>query len=188
MEKQVAESEVLPPIDPIAVRTALNEITTSWKKTTEAIMNTAAVLLKHRRSPYWTTIEEELDKKNIIKISVQKFLISIAQNTALMDENIRHSLPPHYNTLYHVSRIRGDKIKKLVLDGTINPSTLLQEARDLAEQYNPKSKPGSSKILNKSITATIKLKFPKGQGSKSQINEIVKLLKAKFPGVSVISK
>ena len=83
MGKVATVNEILPPLDIKSVEAALSDITTSWRKTTEAILNTADTLYKYQSSQDWAVISEELDKRNIIKISVQKFLVGIAQNPTL---------------------------------------------------------------------------------------------------------
>ena len=188
MGKVTTVNDILPPVDKKTVAAALSDITTSWRKTTEAILNTADTLYKYQNSQDWSVISEELDKRNIIKISVQKFLIGIAQNPTLMDSGIRDSLPPHYNTLYHMSRIDGDKLRTLLKKGTINPSTLLEDVRKLADKFSPKKKQNSHKVTGQLVSATIRLDFPKGQGSKRQINGIVKLLEENYPEVNIVLK
>ena len=188
MGKVATVNEILPPVDMKSVEAALSDITTSWRKTTDAILNTADTLYKYQSSQDWAVISEELDKRNIIKISVQKFLVGIAQNPTLMDSGLRDSLPPHYNTLYHMSRIDGDKLRTLLKKGTINPSTLLEDVRKLADKFSPKKKQNSSKVTSQLVSATIRIDFPEGQGSKRQINGIVKLLEENYPEVNVVLK
>ena len=188
MGKVATVNEILPPVDMKSVEAALSDITTSWRKTTEAILNTADTLFRYQSSQDWSVISAELDKRNIIKISVQKFLVGIAQNPTLMDSGLRDSLPPHYNTLYHMSRIDGVKLRSLLKQGTINPSTLLEDVRKLADMFSPKKKPSSSKVVNQLVSANIRIDFPEGQGSKRQINGIVKLLEENYPEVNVVLK
>jgi len=181
-------NEILPPVDMKSVEAALSDITTSWRKTTEAILNTADTLYKYQSSQDWYVISAELDRREIIKISVQKYLVAIGQNKTLMDSGLRDSLPPHYNTLYHMSRIDGDKLRTLLKKGIINSSTLLEDVRKLADKFSPKKKQNSSKVTSQLVSATIRIDFPEGQGSKRQINGIVKLLEENYPEVNVVLK
>jgi len=185
MGKVATVNEILPPVDMKSVEAALSDITTSWRKTTEAILNTADTLYKYQSSEDWAVISEELDRRNIIKISVQKFLVGIAQNPTLMDSSVRESLPPHYNTLYHMSRIDGDKLRSLLKKGTINPSTLLEEVRKLADKFSLKKK-STTKVV---VTPTyIKIVSSKGQLSARRENEIVNLIQENYPDLTVSLK
>lgn len=112
-------SNVLTPIDMTKVESAIRDIRSSWKKTTDAILETAETLYNYKLSAEWGQIEEELDSRNIIKKSVQKFLVGIAQNPTLMNAKYRDNLPPHYNSLYHLSRIGSDKLETLINKGDI---------------------------------------------------------------------
>lgn len=188
MRKVATVNEILPPVDMKSVEAALSDITTTWRKTTEAILNTAVTLYKYQSSQDWFVISAELDKRNIIKISVQKLLVVIGQNRTLMDRGLRDSLPPHYNTLYHMSRIDSDKLRSLLNTGKINSSTLLEDVRKLADKFSPKKKPASSKVAGQLISANIRIDFPEGQGTKRQINGIVKLLEENYPELNIVLK
>jgi hypothetical protein len=190
MTKLIAQ-DVLPKVDMNAIEMALDDIQASWKRTTEAILETAEVLYKYRMSSDWSTISKELDKRNVIKDSIQKYLLGIAQNPTLMDSAVWGSLPPHYNTLYHMSRIGSEKLRTLLDKGTINQATQLDEARELADKFSTKKKNAKRHVtevvaMNKS--ATIRMDFPKGQGTKKQLKEIVDLLSNNYPDVTITLK
>ena len=178
----MSEIEVLPATK-VNIREALNEIQVSWKKTTDAICETADLLFKYRSSPNWSEIEKELEERHIIKISVQKFLIGIAQNRTLMNPKYRELLPPHYNSLYHLSRIKKDKLENLLEKGEINQDLDLMTARGFALKYakqNKKNGPPSD-----TAQATITMKFAKSRGAKTQVNEAIKVLRESFPEVEI---
>jgi len=180
----MSEIEVLPATRKINIQDALNEIQVSWKKTTDAICETADILFKYRSSPNWSEIEKELEERHIIKISVQKFLIGIAQNRTLMNPKYRELLPPHYNSLYHLSRIKKDKLENLLEKGEIHQDLDLMSARGFALKYakqNNKSRTTSSDTAQAIIT----MKFPKSRGAKTQVNEAIKLLRDSFPDVEI---
>jgi hypothetical protein len=87
-----------------------------------------------------------------------------------------------------MSRIDGVKLRSLLKKGTINPSTLLEDVRKLADKFSPKKKLSSSKVFNQLVSANIRMDFPEGQGSKRQINGIVKLLEENYPDVNIVLK
>jgi len=60
MGKVATVNEILPPVDMKSVEAALSDITTSWRKTTEAILNTADTLFRYQSSQDWSVISVEL--------------------------------------------------------------------------------------------------------------------------------
>ena len=87
-----------------------------------------------------------------------------------------------------MSRIDGEKLRSLLKKGTINPSTLLEDVRKLADKFSLKKKPASSKVAGQLISANIRIDFPEGQGTKRQINGIVKLLEENYPELNIVLK
>jgi len=146
---------------------AIQEISMSWRKTTQAIIETAKVLKKYQLESNWSEIQEKLDSENIIKISVQKFLLSIGNNPVLTNEQNYQKLPPHYNTLYHLSTIKSDKLIKFINDESVNASIPLSEAKKLAEKYNEKKKNKTFLPKYPKIVFTITLSSTRGMKSKS---------------------
>ncbi len=94
---------VLPAVDMVKVQRALNEIKISHTKSVASIMETAELLHQYKLSEEWYKISELLDQENIMKDSVQKYYIGIAQNPILMNSEYWHQLPPFYNNLYQLS-------------------------------------------------------------------------------------
>lgn len=158
---------------------AIQEISTSWRKTTEAIIETARILKKYQLDADWAQIQYKLDEENIIKISVQKFLLGIGNNPTLMNQQNYQKLPPHYNTLYHLSTIKSDKLERLIENDEVNVGTDLADARELAVKFSDKK--------NKKITitpikpkVTFTITFPSPSGAKSKANKIYKQLVDEF--------
>lgn len=149
---------------------AIKEISLSWKKTTQAIIETAKVLKKYQLESTWSEIQEKLDSENIIKISVQKFLLGIGNNPVLMNEKNYQKLPPHYNTLYHLSTIKSDKLEKLINKDEVNTSTDLSDARELAIRFSEKKKKTS--VVSSKYKVTFTITFPSSTGVKSKANKI----------------
>jgi hypothetical protein len=154
----------------ITIDEAINEISLSWRKTTEAIIHTAMVLKKYQLDDNWAQIQSKLDSENIIKISVQKFLLGIGSNPVLIKSENYQKLPPHYNTLYHLSTIKVDKLEKLITDETVNVSTDLSDAKDLALKYSGKKK--KNNILNKSSKVIFTISFNSPRGVKNKVSNV----------------
>lgn len=152
----------------VSIDQAIQEISISWRKTTEAIIETARILKKYQLDENWSQIQAKLDEENIIKISVQKFLLGIGNNPVLMDQQNYEKLPPHYNTLYHLSTINSDKLESLIEKDIVNVSTDLSDAKELAIKYSDKKK---KKTLNSSPTykVTYILEFSSPNGVKTKV-------------------
>jgi hypothetical protein len=161
----------------VTVDEAIKEISLSWRKTTQAIIETAKVLKKYQLESNWSDIQEKLDSENIIKISVQKFLLGIGNNPVLMNEQNYQRLPPHYNTLYHLSTIKSDKLEKLINKDEVNISTDLSDARELAVKYSEKKKKTPAPQLPK---VTFIITFSSANSAKTKANRIHKELIAEF--------
>ena len=114
-----------------------------------------------------TFVRKRLDSENIIKISVQKFLLSIGNNPVLTNVQNYQKLPPHYNTLYHLSTIDSVKLTKFIDDESVNASIHLSEARKLAEKYNAKKKNKTSLPKYPKVVFTITFSSTRGMKSKS---------------------
>ena len=166
------------------IKSALSKIGQSWKKTTDAILDTAELLYEYRTSSQFDQIRKKLDEQNIIKDSVQKFLLGIAQNKALMNKQYREYLPPHYNTLYHLSKIKSDVLEPLLINEKIKPGFLLDEARELSEKFNAKK----SMPKTPSTSVTFIIKFQNSRGAKTKAKEALDLLQELFPNDEVKSK
>jgi hypothetical protein len=161
----------------VTVDEAIKEISVSWRKTTQAIIETAKVLKKYQLESNWSEIQEKLDAENIIKVSVQKFLLGIGNNPVLMNEQNYEKLPPHYNTLYHLSTIKSEKLEKLINKSEVNVSTDLADARELAIKYGEKKKKLPSP---KSPKVTFTITFNSPTGLKSKANRIYNELIGEF--------
>jgi len=173
-------SNVLTPIDMTKVESAIRDIRSSWKKTTDAILETAETLYNYKLSAEWGQIEEELDSRNIIKKSVQKFLVGIAQNPTLMNAKYRDNLPPHYNSLYHLSRIGSDKLETLINKGDITSATQLDESRQFHEKYSKKK--SSGKVTKRATTKIlIEIALTTNRGAKGIGDTALDVLQRKFP-------
>jgi hypothetical protein len=149
---------------------AINKIALSWRKTTQAIIETAMVLQSYKKDQNWAQIQAKLDSDNIIKFSVQKFLLGIGSNPVLIKVENYQKLPPHYNTLYHLSTIKTDKLEKLITDETVNVSTDLSDAKDLAIKYSSKKK--KINISNKSPKVIFTITFNSPRGVKNKVSNV----------------
>lgn len=165
---------------------ALTEISSSWRKTTQAIIDTARILKKYQLESNWSEIQSRLDAENIIKISVQKFLLGISNNPVLMNEQNYQNLPPHYNTLYHLSTIKSDRLEKLIDKNEVNVSTDLAGARELAVKYGDKKKIKAPPPKLPKVTFTIT--FGAHAGIKSKSSRIYNQLVNEFGDEAVHMK
>jgi hypothetical protein len=165
---------------------AIKEIASSWRKTTQAILDTAKILKKYQLESNWSEIQAKLDSDGIIKISVQKFLLGIGNNPTLMNELNYQKLPPHYNTLYHLSTIKSDKLEKLIDKEEVNISTDLADARELALKYSEKKKTKAPAPKFPKVTFVITLNTH--MGIKTKANRIYNQLINEFGDEAVHMK
>ena len=193
--KKSIDFEVLDPIDLKKVEIAIKEIQKSLSKELIAIMQTADLLFKYKMSNDWLKISEQLDERNIMKDSVQKYYIGIAQNPVLMNSAYWDKLPPFYNNLYQLSRIKGAALVKLIETNKVHPSLTLENTREFAEKYAPSKQSKTLKSLQannaKQVTnsnqavkesepttfnVSIEIKFSKKYGSQKQIDNALNWL------------
>lgn len=175
--------ESLELLDPIDVRSAVMQIQQSWHKATQSILETANLLYEFSLRAGWDELRSELNEQKVINTSVVSMLLGIARNPVLMSSNVRDVLPPSYNTLYQLTYLEEDVLSEKIAEGDIYPTMQLGDAKNLVAQYGPKKVKASSR--QKSVTATITLKFSYADGYKGRVKSMLKLLKEHFPDVEV---
>jgi hypothetical protein len=88
-----------------------------------------------------------------------------------MNSEYWHQLPPFYNNLYQLSRIKGDTLQKMIETGKIHPSITLEDTREFAEKYSPLKKNAYHVTQKKvGIKINIEITFQKKYSSQKQID------------------
>ena len=183
MGKVVTNSEVLPAVNKKEVDIAVERITGSWTKTIHALIETAKMLHEYQMSPDYSSIRQILHERRIIDMSVQQILIGIAGNPALMDKRYRDLLPPHYNNLGFLSRIKSDKLILLLNKKEITPATTLSDAKNLALKFGSLKKPQKSRN-DKQQKFNLQMTFDSAVDGEAFVKELVEHIE-QFEGITV---
>lgn len=185
MNQLAPSNEILPPVNKAEVKDAIKKIQASWTKTINALIETSKLLYDYQLSPDWTTISSQLDEEKIIDKSVQQMLIGIGGNPTLTDDRYREFLPPHYNNLAYLSRIKGKQLVKLFNDKEITSATTLKDAKDLASKFGSLKKPQKPRNTDgKPQKVGFQITVDAEYDPQTVIQEIVEFIE-QFEGVTV---
>lgn len=139
--------------DRIDVDQACQAIGAAWHSTIDSLFQVVFLFRQCLGKSGFKELQNELERRGIMKTSVFSMFKSIAENTAL-DEAFKDRLPPAYNTLYYLSRIDDEALLTgLIADGTVNRDLTLEDAKrllvdvtgDRKQQYNSYSP--TSKVM-----------------------------------------
>ena len=109
----------------------INQITFSWKKATEYIME-VAILLNHYQSDkvnqkLWFELRTQLIERKIMSKTTISNLCSVGKNP-LLQKNM-DLLPPAYNTITELSKIPDKELNEKFKTGLITPELKLEDVR-----------------------------------------------------------
>lgn len=139
------------------LRKAIAEIKEKVANASHAVLELADTLYKWKQTTAWGEIERELEDRNIVKESVRKKLVAIAQNKTLMKQDLWDNLPIGYNHLYPLSQIKPEKLQQLVQKGKIHAGLTVEESNELKSKFAEKK--SSSSRTRTPTTQTYQLKF-----------------------------
>ena len=100
---------------PADILQSVQEIAASWRKSTEAIIETGNLLNKAESDfthEQYSSLRDYLIAEVGISNSVISKLKTIARNPLLIDPNYHHRLPPSYATLYQISKIEQSVLNR----------------------------------------------------------------------------
>jgi len=115
------------------VETVINQITNTWNKAAEYILEVATIINTHATyddsvgKKNWKEIREALIDRKIMSQTTISNLRQIAKKQILYD-NVQ-LLPPAYNTLWELSKLEEKELKDKFKKGLIHPVLKLEEAR-----------------------------------------------------------
>jgi len=98
----------------IDIDDACNKIGQAWFTTIDSLLQVIELIRGYKDKKGFKTLELELEKRNLMKRSVFSMFKSIAKNE-LINNEIKHLLPPAYNSLYYFSKIEDPDIFMLEL-------------------------------------------------------------------------
>jgi DNA-binding HxlR family transcriptional regulator len=122
-------SELILTNNEINIDAACEAIGHEWRTTINAMFNIVELIRKVDGKKGFRELQEELDRRGIMKRSVFVMFKSIAENQ-LIQMNIKDKLPPSYNTLYYVAKIEDVEVfESAIKDGIISPGSKLEDIK-----------------------------------------------------------
>jgi len=106
-------------------------IRTHLAKTVESIIATGSVLTDCKAALPFGQFKEALEGAGITPRVAQMFM-AVATHPVLVNTSIHSQLPPAYNTLYQLSRLKPPELERALEDGTITPKLKVNDALQLA--------------------------------------------------------
>ena len=164
----------------------INQITFSWKKATEYMME-VAILLNHYQTnkvnqKLWFELRTQLIERKIMSKTTISNLCSIGKNQ-LLQKNM-YLLPPSYSTLTALSKIPEKELNEKFKTGLISPELRLEDVR-LWETYKdivdvdviekPHEKPNTIKSITISFSEDTIIKSH--EKIESQITDLKKMFR-----------
>ena len=114
----------------VDVKQAISEITSSWRKTAEQIIETAKILRRIKiEASNWKEIEKEIVGKNIIPQITFRQLMAIARNEVLLNTNNLPKLPMAMASIYEASKIDPSNLEELFKENKINPYSTTEKVK-----------------------------------------------------------
>jgi hypothetical protein len=114
----------------VDIKQAISEITSSWRKTAEQIIETAKILRRIKiEASNWREIEKEIIGKNIIPQITFKQLMAIASNEVLLNTNYLPKLPMAMASIYEASKIDPANLEELFKENKINPYSTTEKVK-----------------------------------------------------------
>ena len=93
----------------IDIDDACNQIGQAWHTTIDSLLTVVLLIRGYRDKKGFKVLESELEKRGLMKRSVFSMFNTIAKNE-LINHDIKHLLPPAYNSLYYFSKIEDPDI------------------------------------------------------------------------------
>lgn len=93
----------------IDIDEACNQIGQAWHTTIDSLLTVVLLIRGYMDKKGFKVLEMELEKRGLMKRSVFSMFKSIAKNE-LINTDIKHLLPPAYNSLYYFSKIEDPDI------------------------------------------------------------------------------
>ena len=93
----------------IDIDDACNQIGQAWHTTIDSLLTVVLLIRGYMDKKGFKVLELELEKRGLMKRSVFSMFKSIAKNE-LINTDIKHLLPPAYNSLYYFSKIEDTDI------------------------------------------------------------------------------
>ena len=150
------------------------QINTCWRKTTDSVLETAALCAEAKNSLTKDDDRKALvDKLDFSPAAFSK-LVKIGERKELQANPIKTLLPPNYSIVYELAKLEDDDLKRAVSDGVVSPSM----SRASLKQWMGG---GATKADEQDVVfGTLRIPLDYDARKKMQLEAELEKLKAKF--------
>ena len=121
--------------DAIDIDLACEEIRKAMGSARDSLWQIVYLIRQCANKEGFKALQVELESRNIMKQSVFSMFKGIADNSLMDYDRYGTSLPPAYNTLYHLAKIEDDRVfDTYIKEEKISPATKLEDAKRLVQE------------------------------------------------------
>ncbi len=148
--------EVLPADSPTtpAVQVFVTKITTTWRKSVEGLIETAALIRQALDQGLDEQVRQQLADDGVMSVEVFTMFKKIAESDVLLDARYRPLLPASYNALYHLAQVPPRTLKAKLEQNEISASMTVEAARDLTREPTTNSSKPSPYVASFTMSAS----------------------------------
>jgi hypothetical protein len=106
----------------------VKEITVSWQKTLESVIETGKRLIEAKGALPFVTFEQMITRELPFKRNTAERLMIIAEHPVISNPKYRSRLPAHYSTLYELTKLDESALLAKIDDLTITSQIERKEA------------------------------------------------------------
>jgi hypothetical protein len=132
-----------------------SRVSSAWQNSTASIIETGRLLIEAKESfehgEWMPLVESRLP----FTVRTANRLMKIAADERLSKPAHMKRLPPHWGTLYELTKLKADVFERAVADGTINPKMTRKKVAALRERN--RARPGLS--LSRRTVCHLRLRY-----------------------------
>src|SRR3954463_4765892 len=114
-------------------------IRTAWHKSAEGIIEAGRLLTEAKEALRHGRFGRLFKEKKVpFSERVAQCLMEVARNPVLTNPNHSSDLPPHWRTLYELTRIPEPQLQEMMAEGRVYPEMERKEVERLAKPLRPK--------------------------------------------------
>lgn len=131
-------------------------ISSCWRESLDAIFTAGRLITEAKSALSHGEFRELISKKLPFSARTAQRLMAIAADGRLSDATHVSLLPPHWGTLYEITRLDDDQFEKRIQDGTIRPD---MDRKDIATAVKQTVRMTREHLLGQKQLAAPSLKF-----------------------------
>lgn len=108
--------------DPAEPQGWSDRITATWRQSVEAIIETGRLLAEAKAALPHGAFQAMIESSLPFKASTARRLMIVGADERILNRAHVHVLPPHWGTLYEITKLDAGTFEAKVADGTINPN------------------------------------------------------------------